>query len=77
MGNIGLRARHLPGTAARLRAPGFSWRLDDYRENSAGGVSVMGRNAFDALGQQITGRGMADVAQTDHADHPLALVDHR
>src|SRR6266566_10164041 len=47
------------------------------RERSAGRVSVMGRNAFDALGQQITGRRIADVAQTDDADHPLALVDHR
>jgi len=38
----------------------------------------MGRNAPDALGQQIiTGRGMADVTQTDDADHPLALVHHR
>src|SRR5580700_538589 len=37
----------------------------------------MGRNAPDALGQQITGRRMADVTQTDDADHPLALVDHR
>src|SRR5437879_11020597 len=37
----------------------------------------MGRNALDALGQQITGRRMADVTQTDDADHPLALVDHR
>src|SRR6476660_2827649 len=44
---------------------------------SAGRVSVMGRNALDALGQQITGRRMADVTQTDDADHPLALVHHR
>ncbi len=51
-------------------------RLGGYRERSAGRVSVMGRNALDALGQQITGRGMADVTQTDDADHPLALVHH-
>ena len=38
---------------------------------------VMGRNALDAFGQQITGRRMADIAQTEDADHPLALVDHR
>src|ERR1700682_6631765 len=37
---------------------------------------VMGRNALNAFGQQITGRRMADVAQTEDADHPLALVDH-
>ena len=37
----------------------------------------MGRNALDAFGQQITGRRMADIAQTEDADHPLALVDHR
>ena len=52
-------------------------RLGGYRERSAGRVSVMGRNALDALGQQITGCRMADVTQTDDADHPLALVDHR
>jgi len=52
-------------------------RLGGYRERSAGRVSVMGRNALDALGQQITGRRMADVTQTDDADHPLALVHHR
>src|ERR1700732_1357117 len=52
-------------------------RLGGYRERSAGRVSVMGRNALDALGQQITGRRMADVTQTDDADHPLALVNHR
>src|SRR6202162_5800510 len=46
-------------------------------QRRAGRVSVMGRNALDALGQQITGRRMADVTQTDDADHPLALVDHR
>src|ERR1700721_614428 len=44
---------------------------------SAGRGSVMGRNALDALGQQITGRKMADVPETDDPDHPLALVDHR
>ena len=33
---------------------------------------VMGRNALDAFGQQIAGRRMADVAQTEDADHPLA-----
>src|SRR5258708_17325354 len=36
-------------------------RLGGYRERSAGRVSVMGRNALDALGQQITGPRMADV----------------
>src|SRR5438105_14168180 len=40
-------------------------------------ASVVGRNALHAPGQQITVRGMADVTQTDDADHPLALVDHR
>src|SRR6266702_927192 len=40
-------------------------------------VSVVGRNVFDPLRYQITGRRMADVAQTEDADHPLALVDHR
>src|ERR1700694_655194 len=59
-------------------APRLSRRLGGYRERSAGRVSVMGRNPPDALGQQIiTGRRMADVTQTDDADHPLALVHHR
>jgi hypothetical protein len=59
-------------------APRLSRRLGGYRERNAGRVSVMGRNAPDALGQQIiTGRRMADVTQTDDADHPLALVHHR
>ncbi|MEA3109043.1 MAG: hypothetical protein QOI88_3648, partial [Gammaproteobacteria bacterium] len=50
-------------------------RLGGYRERR---VSVMGRNAPDALGQQIiTGRRMADVTQTDDADHALALVHDR
>src|SRR6266576_6922597 len=48
-----------------------------YRERSARRVSVMGRNTLDAIGQQITGRRMADITQTDDADHPLALVHHR
>src|SRR6516164_7000112 len=38
---------------------------------------VMGRNALDDFGQQITRRRMANVAQTKDANHPLALVDHR
>ena len=37
---------------------------------------VVGRNALDDFGQQITRRRMADVAETEDADHPLALVDH-
>ncbi len=38
---------------------------------------VMGRDALDAFGQQATGGRMADVAQAEDADHPLALVDDR
>jgi hypothetical protein len=37
----------------------------------------MSRNAFDAIGQSITGRRSADVGQTEDAYHPFALVDHR
>src|ERR1700730_11512903 len=55
----------LPGQTEHFRARAFR----------AGRVSVMGRNALDALGQQITGRKVADVTQADNADHPLALVD--
>src|ERR1700686_369363 len=59
-------------------APRLSRRLGGYRARSAGRVSVMGRNAPDALGQQIvTGRRMADVTQTDDPAHPLSLVHHR
>src|ERR1700730_4480704 len=70
-------ARHFSGKAEHFRDYRFSRRLGGCSENRAGRVSVMGRNAFEAPGQQITGRGMADVTQTDHADHPIALVDHR
>ena len=66
-----VRLLHDKGIARRLTV-----RFGGYLERSAGRVSVMGRNALDALGQQITGRRMADVTQTDDADHPLALVDH-
>ncbi len=48
--------------------------------SSASGITcvsvVIGRNALNAFEQQITRRRMADVAQTEDADHPLALVDH-
>ena len=37
----------------------------------------MGRNALGPFGQNSAGRRMADIAQTEYADHPLALVDHR
>jgi hypothetical protein len=39
--------------------------------------SVMSRDALDAFGQQLVGRRMADVAQREHSDQPLAVVDHR
>jgi hypothetical protein len=38
---------------------------------------MMGRNALDAFRQQIDGRRMADIAETEDACHPFALVDHR
>src|SRR5215813_13523273 len=38
---------------------------------------VMGRNALHAFGQQFTGCPFANVAQTEDADHSLALVNHR
>src|SRR6266404_3130768 len=38
---------------------------------------MMGRNAFDAFGNQITGRRTTDIAKGKHSDHPLVLVDHR
>ena len=38
---------------------------------------VMGRNALYAFGQQITRYPFADIAQTEDANHPLALVNHR
>src|SRR6185437_14986230 len=39
--------------------------------------AMMGGNALDAFGYQIAGHRVADVAQTEDTDHPLALVDHR
>ena len=38
--------------------------------------SMMGRNALGPFEQQSTGRRMADITQTEDANHPLALVDH-
>ena len=38
---------------------------------------VMGRDALDALSQQITRRRMADIAQAEDADHSFILVYHR
>src|SRR5262249_26625729 len=47
------------------------------RANGLTGVSlVMSRNALDAFGQEMARRRIADGAQTEDADHPLALVDH-
>ena len=37
----------------------------------------MGRNALDGFGQLIISRRVADIAQTEDADHSFALVDHR
>ena len=37
----------------------------------------MGRNTLDAFHQQIGGRRVTDIAKTEDADHPFALVDHR
>jgi hypothetical protein len=34
-------------------------------------------NALNPFGEQIAGRRTAEVAQTENADHPLALVYHR
>src|SRR5262249_15846964 len=39
--------------------------------------SMMGRNTLHACHQQIGGRRVTDIAKTEDADHPFALVDHR
>src|SRR5262245_45281632 len=39
--------------------------------------SVMRGNASRALRHKRAGRGMADIAQAENADHALGLVDHR
>src|SRR5262249_11484795 len=39
-------------------------------------VSVVYRNAPDAFIDELTGRGVADVAETEHADHALVFIDH-
>ena len=36
----------------------------------------MGRNTLDAFGQKTGGCRTADVAEAEHTDHPLALIDH-
>ncbi len=38
---------------------------------------VMSRHALHALGQEISTGKVAHIPQTDHADHPFVLVDHR
>ena len=37
----------------------------------------MSRNILDAFQQQLSGCRMADIAETEDADHTFALVDHR
>src|SRR5262245_58941908 len=37
----------------------------------------MRRHALDILRGELDGGGLADIAETDHAYHPLALVDDR
>src|SRR5262252_8826718 len=39
--------------------------------------SVVGGDALDATGHELTVCELADIAKADHADHPLALVDDR
>jgi len=38
---------------------------------------MMSRNILDAFQQQLGGCRMADIAETEDADHAFALVDHR
>jgi hypothetical protein len=38
---------------------------------------MMSRNILDAFQQQLSGCRMADIAETEDADHAFALVDHR
>ena len=40
-------------------------------------ASVMGRNTLDAFREQIGCCRMADIAETEDADHPFTLVDYR
>src|SRR5260221_14599658 len=68
-GAVSMMARRSPTPPGRT-----AWRLS---RGGAGRGSMMSRNALDAFGQQVAGRLMADVTQTDDAHHPLALVDHR
>src|SRR3954467_15488166 len=56
-------------------APAFAGLDRTKFQNRVGVTSMMSRHALDALGQQISGGGLADVTQADHADHPLAPVD--
>src|SRR5215472_15794555 len=59
----------------------FAWRvLETPSSENFSGVTrplVMGRNTLDAFRQQINRRRVADIAQTEDADHSFVLVDHR
>jgi acyl dehydratase len=71
------RYRCCPGRRARWRQLSGARRACVYRATGITRPSVMmGRNALDAFRQQIDGRRMADIAETEHAYHPFALVDH-
>lgn len=38
---------------------------------------MVGRHALNTFGHQIIGRSVTEVAQTEDANHPHTLVDHR
>src|SRR5215469_3673035 len=70
----------MPGCATPA-LQSFAWRvLETPSSENFSGVTcplVMGRNTLDAFRQQINGRRVADITQTEDADHSFALVDHR
>src|SRR6516162_3794817 len=43
----------------------------------SGPSAMMGRNAPDTFGQHVGRCSLADIAETEHADHALILVDDR
>src|SRR4029453_5698754 len=62
----------------RITSPTASGSMVLHPGNAITSISVvMGRNALEYFRQQITRRRAANVAESEDADHPLVLVDHR
>src|ERR1700751_5222328 len=64
--------------AVKCPPPGTEYGLRHGRRNvrrRSPRISVMRRNAPDTLRHKLGAGGLADIAEADHANHALALVD--